>query len=87
MHPFFLLSQLKEARSARTLARVTQEVPLSARLAASNYRLECWFPGEKDVPGPASPVFTLESVAPMIGSQKPRALSERVNIVKVEDRE
>jgi hypothetical protein len=86
LHPFFLLSQLKEARAAPTLARVTREVPLSVRLTVSKYRLE-WFPGEKDVPGPVSLVFILESVAPMIGSQKPRALSERVNIVEAEDQE
>jgi hypothetical protein len=86
MHPFFLLSQPKEVRAAPTLARVTREVPLSVRLAASKYRLE-WFPGERDVPGPVSLVFILESVAPMIGSQKPRALSGRVNIVEVEDQE
>ena len=65
---------------------MTREVPSSVRLAASKSRLE-WFPGEQDVPGPASLVFILESVGPMIGSQKPRALSGRVNIVKEEDQE
>jgi hypothetical protein len=33
------------------------------------------------VPGPVSLAFILESVAPMIGSQKPRVLWGRVNIV------
>jgi hypothetical protein len=62
---------------------VTREVLFSVRYAVSKYRL-AWFPGEKAVPGPASLVLILESVAPMIGSQKPRVLSRRVNFVKDE---
>jgi hypothetical protein len=88
-HPCILFSAIptQEVRAAPILARATQEVPLSVRLAVSTYRLE-WFPGEKDVPGPASLVFIPESVEPMIGSQKPRVLSGRVNIVlEAEDQE
>jgi hypothetical protein len=80
-HMLSFISQIRETGGTDSLERLRRSPSLLVRLAVSTCRLG-GFLGRRVCQGRASLVFILESVAPMIGHQKPLTCSlGAVNIV------